>query len=71
MLLLGEDGVVGLEVVLLEQVLSVGGLDVEEGVTHADEDRRHGEEKVKSKETGGEGWRGSWLIRAEKESDER
>lgn len=41
-LVLSEDGVVGLELVLLKEVLAVRSLDVEQGVAHADENRgRH------------------------------
>ena len=37
MLLLGEDGVVGLKVILLEELLAVRDLHVEQGVAHAEE----------------------------------
>lgn len=36
-LVLGEDGIVGLEIILLEQLLAVIDLDVKEGVAQAEE----------------------------------
>ena len=39
-LVLGEDSIVRLELVLLQQLLAVSDLHIEQGVAHAEQDRR-------------------------------
>lgn len=43
MLVLGEDRIVGLEIVLFQERLSVSDLHIKEGVTHTENLVRHGD----------------------------